>query len=426
MPTVLISGAGICGPVLAWWLSRAGWTCTIVERDATPRLTGQQIDIRGAGITIIQKMGIEGHIKAACVQEKGTTFVDESGWLRASFPAGEGITDGITAEIEILRGELANVIMKAVEDNPGIKFVYGDRIVGLEDKEDRVDVTFRTGAAWGGNAIQSFDVVVAADGMHSSTRKLMFPELNKSPLYPLHSWIMFMTIPMDLDVDADMWATCTNSPGGRLALIRPDTARNRTGAYLGVCSSPDADRILANYHTALSVDEQKRAWKALFANSAKKNAIAARIIAGMDAPCASDFYMQDIAQVKIPAWTRGRMALLGDAAACPSPISGMGTTVAIVGAYFLSLELAKNPKNPAAALRAYETAMRPVVTKAQKLPPGAPQILNPQTQLGIIVLYAVLKFVSWTGILSWFEGSEASRTPVPEWPESSISSEASP
>ncbi|KAE9993721.1 hypothetical protein EG327_003731 [Venturia inaequalis] len=116
-----------------------------------------------------------------------------------------------------------------------------------------------------------------------------------------------------------------------------------------------------------------------------------------------DFTMQEIAQVKMDTWSKGRVALLGDAAFCPSPISGMGTTLAIVGAYILAGEIAKTPHDPEQAFGSYEKIMRPFVTKGQKLLPGAPQWVNPGSAFGIKILHSFLGFVSWSGVLTFAE-----------------------
>ena len=123
-----------------------------------------------------------------------------------------------------------------------------------------------------------------------------------------------------------------------------------------------------------------------------------RVLAGMDE--ADDFYMQAVAQARIPqssdsSWSKGRVALLGDAAFCPSPISGMGTTVAITAAYILAGEIAKDDKT---AFKNYEARMRPFVEKAQKLMPGTPWLANPETTWGIWLFNLFLGFVSWSGI----------------------------
>lgn len=144
---------------------------------------------------------------------------------------------------------------------------------------------------------------------------------------------------------------------------------------------------------------------------------ATRVLAGMDA--ADDFYMQEVAQVKMEdSWSRGRMAVLGDAAYCPSPISGMGTTVAIVGAYILAGEIARSPINPQEAFASYERHMRPFVMKAQKLIPGAPHLANPETAWGIWIMNSILGFVSWTGlttILGRYAGPPVDAIVLPEY-----------
>ena len=123
------------------------------------------------------------------------------------------------------------------------------------------------------------------------------------------------------------------------------------------------------------------------------------MLAGMDH--ADDFYMQEIAQVIMKSWSKGRVALLGDAGYCPSPISGMGTSLAIVGAYVLAGEL-QRCGSPEEAFQAYEALMRPFVEQVQKLPPGAPGIANPQTWWGIWIFNTVLSLVTKTGIVGLF------------------------
>ena len=141
-----------------------------------------------------------------------------------------------------------------------------------------------------------------------------------------------------------------------------------------------------------------------------------RLLAGMDD--SDDFYMQSVAQVKLESWSKGRMGLVGDAAYCPSPISGMGTTVAFVGAYVLAGEIAKCGADYKKAFEGYESLMRPFVVKAQKLPPGAPGIANPETAWGIKVFNGVLGFVSWSGLsglLGGFGGPKADGIVLPEY-----------
>lgn len=166
-------------------------------------------------------------------------------------------------------------------------------------------------------------------------------------------------------------------------------------------------------HSKLSQAEQKARMHEFFADSGWG---ASRVLAGMDKTY--EFYMSSIARVKLDSWSKGRMGLIGDAAYCPSPISGTGPSVAIVGAYVLAGELAKYGTDYEKACVGYEGLMRPFANKAQKLPPGASAIVNPETAWSISVLNEVLGFVSWSGspgLLERFGGPPADGIVLPEY-----------
>ncbi len=163
--TVLVSGASIAGQALAYWLRRYGWTPTVVERADRLRTAGQNIDVRGAGREVARRMGVEAAILAAGTGEVGTRFLGSDGQTIAEFPAGEGNSDGATAELEILRGQLARLLVDLTE--PDVEYVYGDRITRLDQDDDGVTVGFANGAD------RRFDLVVVAEGMCSRTRDLV-------------------------------------------------------------------------------------------------------------------------------------------------------------------------------------------------------------------------------------------------------------
>src|SRR5687768_13815774 len=137
--SVLVSGAGVAGTTTAYWLHRHGFQVTLLERAAELRATGQNIDIRGAGRQVIRQMGLQDRIAAARTGEVGTRFVDRHGRAVAEFPAGTGESDGTTAEVEILRGELVTALDELTED---VEHVYGDRIRDLSQDDDGVTVSF--------------------------------------------------------------------------------------------------------------------------------------------------------------------------------------------------------------------------------------------------------------------------------------------
>ena len=391
---ILIAGAGIAGPTLAFWLARAGAHVTIVERAPALRAVGQNVDIRGAGLEVIRRMGLGDTIRKNTTNEEGFAFVDANNRIRAQFgidPSGK--RQGFTSDTEILRGILAKILYDTTKEK--VRYIFDDCIDSIEDTDDnkRVRVTFANTTPR-----RDFDLLIAADGLGSPTRSLIFPNSQKSCIRSLNQHISYFSIPYRASDGA--LARWYNAPGRRCILTRPSNT-GKTMVFLSIMGASDN---LRNY-SRLTQEEQKALMHDLFADAGWE---ASRVLAGMDE--ADDFYMQSNAQVKLNSWSRGRMGVIGDAAYCPSPISGMGTSVAIVGAYVLAGEISKHGASYRKAFEGYENIMRPFVTKAQKLPPGAPAIANPETAWGIGVLNGVLGFVSWSGLpglLGRFAGPSA-------------------
>ncbi|CZT08173.1 related to salicylate 1-monooxygenase [Rhynchosporium graminicola] len=385
-PTVVISGAGIAGPVCAFFLARAGIKTTIIERSPSMRTTGQQIDVRGAGLEVVQRMGLLDAIKSRTTQEAGLAFVNEKGRRVAEFPVRKDGGRSLTAEIEILRGEMADVFYGATKSLEEVNYVFGDHVVEIVERGSKVEVVLEKGGR------KEYDYVIGADGQGSKTRRLAFKGV-QDVIKPLHQYVAYFTIPkMESERHFAEWY---NATGGRAILLRPDNA-GYTRAYLTVTRDPLPE--LLKGHFKLSVAEQKQKMHEMFSDAGWE---AKEVLAGMDK--SEDFYMQEIVQVKMSSWSQGRVVLLGDAGYCPSPISGMGTSCAIVGAYLLAGEIAKHGMDYEKAFLGYEEKLRPYVTKAQKLPPGAPGIINPQTQWGIAILRGLVGVVSRSGVTKLFD-----------------------
>ncbi|MGW4777579.1 FAD-dependent monooxygenase [Streptomyces filamentosus] len=361
---VLIAGAGIAGPALAHWLKRHGMQATLVERAPAPREGGQTVDLRGAGRDVARMMGLEHTLRAHATREEGIRFVDAANRTRAAFPSGAFGGQGPIADLEILRADLSRILYEAT--HPYTEYLFGDEITQLSDTGKRVDVTFRDGPD------RAFDLVVAADGARSRTRDLVFGDT--TDIHPVGLTTAYFTIPRE--PSDGTWARWHNATHGRTATLRPDN-RGTTRASLSYLSPPRGDERLAP-------DAQKQLLRRLFTGTGWE---IPRILTAMDT--ADDFFLDSVIQVRMPSWSRGRVAVVGDAAYCASPLSGMGTSLALTGAYVLAGELAHHAHHGNAFAR-YEHILRPYITRAQHLPPGVPRIASPRTRAGVHALDAVL------------------------------------
>lgn len=357
--TVLVTGASITGTAAAWWLHKFGWRVTVVERAATFRDGGQNIDVRGVGRDVLRRMGLEGAVRAAGTGERGMALIDGAGRVRAAFMQ-EDFSNGLTAELEILRGDLARLFYDQTADTS--EYIFGDSIAALDEDADGVEVTFRSGGR------RRFDLVLVAEGIGSATRRLVFGEGGRRP-FDLYT--AYFTIPRGKS-DSDV-ARIYNAPGGRIVTVRPDR-KGTTRALLSLYQKPDGTE-------RLPAEEQKRILADRFAGAGWETP---RILEGLRN--STDFYFESIGQIRIDQWHKGRVGLVGDAAYAPSPISGKGTTLGIVGAYVLAGELSRADR-PAEGLAAYERIMRPYVEQIQNVPKWQPRLMHQQTRLGIRVLH---------------------------------------
>ncbi|MEU8074788.1 FAD-dependent monooxygenase [Catellatospora citrea] len=361
---VLVSGASIAGPALAHWLREYGMTAVVVERHDGIRPGGQTVDLRGAGRTVARRMGIEDAVRARSTGEDGVAFVDARNRVKAAFPAQAFGGEGFVAELEILRGELADLLHERTRGHT--EYVFGDRITAVDDRDDEVRVSFAHGAD------RAFDLVVAADGIGSTTRELVFG--GAARVVPLGLYTSYLTVP--LAASDGSWARWHNAPGGRVVALRPDNLGTTRALMSFLCPPRGYER--------LPVGEQKELLRRVFAGVGWEAPRVLRALGDAD-----EFYCELVGQVRAPRWSRGRVALVGDAGYCASPISGMGTSLALVGAYVLAGELASHSSHRD-AFAAYERIMRPYVAQAQHLPPFTPRIAHPRSRFGIGVLNTLL------------------------------------
>lgn len=381
---ILVSGASVAGPALAYWLVRAGCNVTVVERAPCLRSEGQGIDIRDSARDVVKRMGIFDLIRDKSSHEEGIQFVDGQNRCFARFgvdTSGKG--DSMTSDVEILRGELAGILFDVTKDD--VSYIFGDMVESMEETDKEVAVHFANSTP-----TTAFDLVVAADGIGSKIRAMTFGN-EQSHFRSLNSYVSYFSIPPS-STDT-MWSRVHWIKGGRSIVLRPDNV-GRTRAFLSLTAYEKSDERLSQLEKASreGVSAQKALLQEFFQDADWETS---RILKGMHE--SEDFYMQHIAQVRLNRWSRGRVAVVGDAGYAPSPFSGMGTSLAFLGAYVLAGEISRQPNNIAGALESYENILRPHVESIQKLAPGIPWIVNPQSTLGVRVLQTAIWGV---GVLS--------------------------
>jgi 2-polyprenyl-6-methoxyphenol hydroxylase-like FAD-dependent oxidoreductase len=351
--TVLISGAGVAGPTLAYWLSRYGFRPTVVERSAGQRSSGNPVDVRGEAMDVADRMGVLARLRAAATSVSGLAFVDASGRRVGRIAVGKA--DG--TELEVARADLAAVMHDAARERA--EFVFGDSIASLQQDAAGVDVAFAAGAP------RRFDLVVGADGLHSGVRRLVFGPASG---YVRHLGMYVATVPLGYPAGDPSTVLMHNLPG-RSVSVHPVNG-NAMAAF--IFRSP-AIPGLDNRDTA----------------ACKRVVLDAYRGGGWELPrlldrvsAADDLYFDSVSRVRLPSWSQGRIALLGDAASCMS-LFGNGSSLAITGAATLARALAATPDDYTAAFRAYEAEHRVRVRPTQRGRLVAGALLVPATRAGI-------------------------------------------
>ncbi|MFE2377566.1 FAD-dependent monooxygenase [Streptomyces sp. NPDC059398] len=339
---VLIVGAGIAGPTLAFWLARHGFTPTVVERSRELRAGGQAIDVHGRAVDVLEKMGQLDAARAARTGIRGMDFVDGRGRTLARTEA-FSLTGGTVGgrDIELMRTDLANLLLESTREST--EYLYGDRPTSVEQTDTSVTVEFTSGL------IREFDLVVGADGVRSATRSMAFPA-DTWRMHRLGRYIAIGEIPNYLDYDR--WETFhAAGPDRRVCYF----AGARSTRAMFTKADPDLD--IEQYD-----DEGLRG--RLRSHFEKDGWHTRRLLDEITAN--EDFYFDDLRQVHMDSWHLGRVALVGDAGYCASPASGLGTTLAMVGAYVLAGELAAAGGQHQLAFARYDRRMRPFVDDCQE------------------------------------------------------------
>lgn len=339
----VISGASIAGPVLAFWLSEAGWQVTVVERADRLRTSGYPVDIRGTAVEVVRRMGIHEQLVENRHRHVPVELLGPSGRRLCTLDYGNLLGSSGDGDVELSRGTLSAVLHRASADR--VDYVFSESITALRELDSGIEVSFERRPS------EIVDVVIGADGIHSNVRALAFgPE--ERYLRHLGPYVAVWDLPPDSFAPGSGYFY--SHPGRTVLVERPlDGGPGRAFATFVHSAPGTVDR---RDGTAV-VD----AFREAFAEDRWRTAEVINTMADSD-----DLYVDTVSQVRMQRWSSGRVALVGDAAYAPAFLSGQGTSIAIAGAYVLAGELCTHERRQD-AFAAYECRMRDFVTRNQDL-----------------------------------------------------------
>jgi 2-polyprenyl-6-methoxyphenol hydroxylase-like FAD-dependent oxidoreductase len=387
---VLISGASVAGPTLAWWLGRQGVSVTVVEQTPVLRagVGGHAVDLFGPAVQVAEWMGILPQVLAARTQTDQVA-IEHPGKPPVQVDLGRLVAGIFERHVEIMRGELASILYQATRDD--VEYRFGDWIRTLDQDDDGVEVSFEHGPP------RRFGLVVGADGLHSGVRRPVFGE--EAPLrHWLGGYLGVFSLANYRGLDGQMVAY--SAPGRSVAMYPV----RQTGQARALFLFRAAEELVYDHW---DLDAQRRLLAEAFADDAWE---VPRLLAELEH--ADDFYFDSISQIRMPSWSSGRVTLVGDAGYCPGPAVGGGTALAVVGAYVLASELAAAGGDPATAFPAYEANMREVVARFRTIGPTVMKTLIPRSRLQVLLTTQALRLVPRLPVtlqrrLSAFQGRPA-------------------
>ena len=372
--SVLISGAGIAGPTLAFWLKAAGLQPSLVERAPTLRSSGYVIDFWGLGYEIAERMGLASEINRIGYHMRELRIVDSRGERVTGF--GTSVFHELTGGrfVTLGRGDLSRLLFKKIKGTTDV--LFGDEIVGLEEDANGVRVQFKHADE------RQFDLVIGADGLHSKVRELIFGSENsfeKHLGYLVAAFEVRGYRPRNEDV-----YVIYSQPGrmlGRFALHGDRTL------FLFVFTEIERLPPIAD------LSAQKAILRERFSDGTWE---CPRILGELDHT--RDLYFDRVSQIKMDRWSRGRVALVGDAAFCVSLMAGQGSALAMIAAYVLAGELAKAKGDHHQAFGKYEEVLRSFIDAKQKGAERFAAAFAPKTRWGLLFRNQVIRTLRIPGL----------------------------
>src|SRR5580693_502134 len=381
---ILISGASVAGPALAYWLRRRGFNPTVVERAPSLRGGGYAVDFRGAAhLSVLAKMDLLDQIRDQQTHLDTTTYVDADGRRVASMPAGI-----FAGDVEILRGDLGRILYEATRD--GTEYLFGDSITSLRQDADGVRVTFA--------------LVIGADGLHSNVRRLAFAD-NPVSVRDLGLYVSIFSVADSFDLDHS--GLLYSVPGKTAAVFSARQTGHAVAQFFFL--SPDRGPISYDYH---DTGQQQEIVASAFDGVGWH---VPRLLEQM--PKAADFYFDSVSQVCLDRWSAGRVALIGDAGYAAGP-GGNGTGTAVIAAYVLAGELAAARGDHRVAFARYEQLLRPYVARGQKQARGGRDFLAPPTAKQIRQrdrFFRMLPYLPAKGLIGYLSTRTAAAIKLPDY-----------
>ena len=396
--SVLISGVGIAGPTLAFWLKAAGLQPTLVEHAPTLRSSGYVIDFWGLGYEIAERMGLASEINRIGYHMRELRIVDSRGQRVTGF--GTSVFRELTGGrfVTLGRSDLSRLLFEKIKETTDV--LFGDEIVGLEEDANGVRVQFKHAGE------RQFDLVIGADGLHSKVRELVFgPEnrFEKQLGYLVAAFEVRGYRPRDEEV-----YVIYSQPGrmlGRFALHEDRTL------FLFVFTESERPSPIGD----------QAAQKAILCERFNDGTWECpHILAELDH--IHNLYFERVSQIKMDRWFRGRVALVGDAAFCVSLLAGQGSALAMTAAYVLAGELAKAKGNHDQAFGKYQKILRTFIISKQKGAEHFASAFAPKTRSGLFFRNQVIKMLTIPGLARLAFGRDITDTlalPEYRWPAGS-------
>ena len=394
MKTILISGAGIAGPALAFWLKAAGFEPTLVEFAPQLRSGGYVIDFWGLGYDIAERMGLQEQINRVGYHARELRIVDDRGERITGF--GTKVFSELTGGryVSLARSDLSRLLFERIKDKTEV--IFGDEISELQSHTDYVEVRLRNAGE------RRFDLVIGADGLHSQVRRLAF-----GPEERFEKWLGYAVAAFEArgyrPHDEDVYVMY-GQPGrmlGRFALHDERTLF----LFVFACDSPSMPATLAQQKAMLRERYRDGQWEC------------PRILDELDR--APELYLDKVSQIRMGSWSNARVALAGDAAFCVSLMAGQGSALAMISAYVLAGELARADGRPGEAFASYEALLRDYIAIKQQGAARFASAFAPKTAWGLRFRNLVVSTFAIPGLARFAVGKEIiDRLQLPDyqWP----------